>query len=102
MRSFGERLLHRGGVARFPFKAQVARNVRVQLRCSRRERVLESDGRAQIAEFDLDGIERVLRRQRRLRHHHGACLAHEAHPVGGKRRPRRLQYLRVIAPREGQ
>jgi len=59
VRGFGERLLDRRRIAGFPFEAQIAGNVRMQLWRAGSQRIFDRGHGAQIAVIDHDGIERV-------------------------------------------
>jgi hypothetical protein len=64
------------------------------------QRIFDRGHGAQIAVIDHDGIERVLRRECRLRHDHRHGFADVAHRGRRQHGPLGLQDLRAVASRE--
>ncbi len=100
VRGLGERRVHGLLAAGLVVEGQVAGRFLVQLRRAGRERLLGRDHVRQVAVLDLHQLGRVLRRLRRLRHHHRQRVADVAHLARRQHRPGRLDDVIAAAPGE--
>jgi hypothetical protein len=97
MRGLGEGGGDLLAVAVMVVERDIARRFVVDQRRVRTHGLVRPGDGGQRVDLDLDRLGRVLRLQRRLRHHEGDRVADEAHLVGRQRRPRRLLHRRAVA-----